>query len=92
MHDAVRVYLETSGLSGKLREWPVYEAWSSVLGAELAQHAQPVRFQRGELYVEVDSAAHLHELKNFTAEHYRALANQRLGTASIRRVVLKLKR
>jgi hypothetical protein len=51
-----------------------------------------VRFARGELCVEVESAAHLHELTNFSGERYRELANAQLGRAEIQRIVFRLKR
>jgi hypothetical protein len=75
-----------------MREWPVYEAWSNALGRDLARRARPVRFRRGELCVEVEGAAHYHELSNFTGERYRRLANEALGREEIRRVVYKLRR
>jgi hypothetical protein len=96
MQDAVRDFLEDSGLARQMRQWPVFEAWSQALGRDLARRAKPVHFARGELCVEVDSSVHLHELMNFTGEHYRALANTRLreraGKSEIQRIVFRLKR
>lgn len=90
--DAMRQYLAESGLATKLRNWPVIDAWSTAVGEPLARRARAVRFQHGELLVEVESATHLQELKSFTGERYRRLANERLGRESIQRVVFKLKR
>lgn len=91
--DVMRQYLDASGLGQRLRDWPVYDAWRVAVGEELARRARPVDYRRGgELVVEVESAAHLQELRNFTGERYRALANQRLGQERIRRVTFKLKR
>lgn len=92
MQDALKFFMRDSGLSSHMRHWPVFEAWNDVLGKDLARRARPVRFQGGELCVEVESAAHLHELKNFTGEQYRALTNERLGKQEIRRLVFRLKR
>jgi hypothetical protein len=96
MHDAMRNFLESSGLARQMRQWPVFEAWSEALGRDLARRARGVHFARGELCVEVDSSAHLHELMNFTGEHYRELANARLreraGKSEIQRLVFRLKR
>jgi hypothetical protein len=85
-------FLAASGLSERLRHGAVVHAWGEVLGADLGRHARAVRFARGELQVEVDSAAHLHELSNFTGESFRELANARLGSEQIRRVHFQLKR
>jgi Dna[CI] antecedent, DciA len=89
---AMERFLAASGLSERLRDWPVHQAWCEALGEALGRHARAVRFARGELFVEVDSAAHLHELSNFTGEQVRALANSRLGSEQIRRVHFQLKR
>ena len=88
---AVKEFLAASGLGAKLRDWPVYEAWRVVLGEELGRRARAVDLRRGELIVEVESAAHLHELANFTGERYRQLTNQHLGREAVRKVSFKLK-
>ena len=90
--DALRDFLRDSGLSQHLRRGTVLDAWSRALGRDLARRARPVRFARGELCVEVDSAAHMHELVSFTGERYRELANGLLGKPEIQRVVFRLRR
>ena len=62
-----------------------------MLGSPQSRRAVPVRFRDGELLVEVESATHLSELKNFKGDGYRSRANQRLGDDVIRKVVFKLK-
>ncbi len=88
---AVSQFLEASGLGAKMRDWKVHQAWRDSVGSELAQHATSVDFRRGELIVEVDSAAHKHELVNFTGEQFRQEANKRIGENRIRRVSFKLR-
>ena len=90
--DALRLFLKESGLATKLKDWPILDAWATAAGEKLAHRARAVRFQNGELLVEVESATHLQELKSFTGERYRRLANERLGTDAIQRIVFKLKR
>jgi hypothetical protein len=85
-------FLAASGLSERLRHSVVLRAWSEAVGAALSRHARAVRFERGELFVEIDSAAHMHELANFTGEQYRELANKHLGSQQIRSVHFQLKR
>lgn len=92
MQDAVGRFLKVSGLGARMRGWPVFQAWIEAAGTELARHARPVRFDRGELVVEVGSAAHYQELASFTGESYRQRANERLGKPEIRRIVFRLKR
>jgi hypothetical protein len=92
MEHAMAAFLRDSGLDSKLAQARVAKVWSEVLGEPLAHRARAVRFQKGELLVEVQSAAHLHELSNFTGERYRVLANKKLGAARITRVVFQLQR
>jgi len=92
MQDALGGFLRASGLAGRMGYWPVFQAWIEALGVDLARRAKPVRFERGELLVEVDSAAHFQELASFTGEGYRERANARLPKPDIRRVVFRLKR
>lgn len=89
--DAIELFLRQSNLWGNLANSRVFQAWNEALGPRLAAHARPVRFQRGELRIQVDSAAHLHELQNFTGDRYRAETNALLGEERIRRVVFKLR-
>jgi hypothetical protein len=92
MHDALAAFLRDTGLDSKLAQARVFGAWREALGEALAKRARAVRFQGGELLVEVESATHLHELANFTGERYRVLANKKLGAARIARVVFQLQR
>jgi hypothetical protein len=92
MQDALGGFLRASGLARRMGTWPVFQAWIEALGVDLARRAKPVRFERGELLVEVDSAAHFQELASFTGEGYREKANARLPKPDIRRVLFRLKR
>lgn len=91
-HDVVKHFLAASGLGDRLRDAPIYAAWREVLGDDLGRRARAVDFRRGELIVEVESAAHHAELANFTGERYRQLTNRHLGREAIRKVTFKLQR
>jgi predicted nucleic acid-binding Zn ribbon protein len=88
---AIRDFLKQSGLGERPRDMLVFGAWSEAVGPDLARRAVPVRFRNGELTVEVESAVHLQELKNFTAEQYRREANAKLGREIIRELAFKLR-
>ena len=88
----MRGFLQESGLGAQLKDARVFRAWTDALGELLAKRARPVRFQFGELTVEVESSAHLHELQNFTGESYRQAANASLGDERIKKVLFHLKR
>jgi hypothetical protein len=84
-------FLSSSGLARKLSDTRVLGAWREALGPELAPRAKAVRFRRGELTVEVASAALRQELEAFTGDNYRRAANERVGAETIRRVTFRLK-
>lgn len=90
--EAVREYLDTSGLGQRLGHFQIYRAWSLACGLNLAKRARAVKFARNELVVEVDSASHLAELAGFTGEARRKRANEILGSDVILKVRFQLKR
>jgi hypothetical protein len=104
LHDAVKDFLRVSGLTSRSGHGPVYEAFADAAGERFTRRARPVRFTRGELVVEVDSAAHLSELQGFLGRDIQARANQILRSAAttgvpggtgreeIRRLTFRLKR
>lgn len=93
MQSAVEAFLRAGGLGRKSQDWRVLDAWRKALGDLLVRRARPVRFRKGELLVEVDSATHLQELSAFTGEGYRVATNRLLGEGeTVQRVIFKLKR
>ena len=92
MREVLETFLRSSGLGAQIRDATVFRAWSRALGPGLAARAKPVRFRDGELLVEVDSAAHLAQLRSFTGEGLRKAANALLKRPTITRVVFKTRR
>ena len=82
-------FLRGQQLRGRDARDPVLELWAEVAGPRYAEQSQAVRFQQGELVVEVASAAHRAELAGFQAEPLRARLNARLGDDRVRRIVFK---
>lgn len=91
VRDAIEGFLKDSGMAPRMRSARVLAAWKEAVGPALARRARAVRFQRGELVVEVGSAPHLAELESFTGETYRRAANAALGDERIQRVTFRLK-
>ncbi len=91
LRDAIRTFWRDSGLSRSRTHERVFRAWSTALGQDQRKSAVPVRFQNGELWVEVESTVHLQELKNFTGDAAKSRANVELGSDLIRKVVFKLR-
>jgi hypothetical protein len=82
--------LAEAGRSRRGGHQRVFDAWNQAVGTELAKHAVPLGFRRGELRIQVDSSARLHELQGFTAEQHRAEVNRILGEPAIRKLAFKL--
>jgi hypothetical protein len=89
IQDEIATFLRAHQLGPAKRDGRVFSAFLHVAGERLARRAQPVRFARGELVVEVASAAHLHELEAFQGERLRRATNQRLGSDVVRRIAFK---
>jgi hypothetical protein len=89
---ALKSFLRASGIGERLGPWATFQAFSQAAGPVFARHARAVRIARGELLVEVDSAAHLAELKGFRGEEIRARTNQILGREEVRRIAFRLQR
>lgn len=88
---ALAEYMRASGLSRRRTRPAAYAAFERAAGPELARRARPVKLARGVLTVEVDSAAHLHELESFRGEELRARTNELLGRPDVRRLAFKPK-
>ncbi len=86
---ALAALLKGTGLLRKDATEPVFDAWNETAGPDLANHCLPLRFTRGELMIEVRSAALLHELENFrTPELLRALQASTDGS-KVTRLIFK---
>ena len=91
MRQALREFVHDAGLGPRLRDARVFRAWREAAGEPLARRARAVRFQGGELCVEVDSSAHRSELE-MTGESLRRAANALLGEEKIRRITFQSRR
>lgn len=92
MADAVKDFLRMSGIGAKLGPLATFRAFQQAAGPAFARYARPVRLARGELVVEVSSAAHLAELKGYHGEDIRVRTNQLLGNEDVRRITFRLQR
>ena len=89
LQDSLSSYLRQTGLARRRSESPVYAAFETAAGPDLARRARPVRFAKGVLTVEVDSSSHYHELVSFRGEELRLRVNQLLGSADVRGIAFK---
>lgn len=81
--------LDKLGVFGGIREQRAVEAWAEAAGPEILSRARAAQLRGGTLFVEVDSAAMLQEMRNFTGESHRRRANEILGSAVILKIVYR---
>ncbi|MBI4518778.1 MAG: DUF721 domain-containing protein [Deltaproteobacteria bacterium] len=62
----------------QLRAYALWKCWDEIVGAAIAQRAQPARFRNGILFVTVASHTWMQELQ-FLKDDIRTRLNQRLG-------------
>ena len=85
----LRDFLESTGLAARLQYLELYAAWEEIVGPELRAHTRVVGVVRHKVHVEVDSAAHLHELRTFHARTLLDELRKRVPTLHLAGLVFK---
>ena len=89
-HQLVPQVMRGLGLEKRLQQSQVLLLWPSIVGAEIAGHAQPVSLRNSVLVVAVDHPIWLQELSRF---HKRAILDkvqQRVGKSAVRDIALRI--
>ncbi len=81
--DLVVEVLRRQGLDGKIEEYRAWQVWDSVVGAQIAARARPVRIREGVLEVRVEQAVWMQQLQLMKPQILSRL-NERLGKAVVR--------
>lgn len=87
--EILRDFFERSGLSHKLENLELYGAWEEVVGPAIARRTRVAGFKSHKLYVDVDSAAHLHELRTFGKDKILADLRERLPSLRVQDIVFR---
>lgn len=85
--DILRAFIDTKGLGSQLKHLEVYGAWEEIVGPGILPHTRIVGLAHHKLYVEVDSAAHLQELRTFHKKHILEELRGRVQGVLIRDIV-----
>ena len=78
------------GLALRAERSAVFRAFERAVGEQVAARARAVAWRRGVLLVEVASASHFHELKNFTHDACLARVNGVLGSPRVKRIEFRV--
>ena len=87
--DVLRNFMEVSGLGSSLKHLEVYCAWEEIVGPGIMPHTRVAGFTRHKLYIDVDSAAHLHELRTFYKSKILHDLKQRLPNVLVQDIVFR---
>lgn len=91
--DVLQALLQNSKspLAEQFVRWRVWNSWPEVVGEEIAKHTLPVGYQKGTLYLYVNSAARMQEL-TFMCEHLIERINQYSNLRWVKYIRLTLDR
>jgi hypothetical protein len=89
MADAVSSALQRLGLEARVRQHDIWRIWPSVVGQQIARHAQPYSVSQGRLIVHVTDSVWLHHL-SMMRHHLVSALNERLAPAAIREMFLRV--
>jgi predicted nucleic acid-binding Zn ribbon protein len=79
------------GLGKRFEEYQAVEAWDSVVGDVVSQHATAAAIREGTLFVDVDSSVWMQELQLLRGEIIERL-NAHCGHAFVKQIVLSMER
>ena len=87
--EVLRDFFQSTGLADKLKHLEVYSVWEEIVGPAIARRTRIAGLARHKLYIDVDSAAHLHELRTFGKSRILADFRERLPTVLIQDIVFR---
>jgi hypothetical protein len=87
--DAISGAFQRLGLDERFRQSEIWSIWPTVVGPQIARHAQPHAIFHGRLIVHVTDAVWLHHLSMMRPRLISAL-NERLRTSTVRELILRV--
>ncbi|WP_433465493.1 DUF721 domain-containing protein [Spirillospora sp. CA-128828] len=82
---AIRDLMASRGWEQRAAVGGVFGNWAGIVGAELAEHTRPDRFEDGELTIAADSTTWATQLRLLSSTLVRRL-NEELGHGTVRKV------
>jgi predicted nucleic acid-binding Zn ribbon protein len=78
------------GLEQRLQQSQVFFLWPTIVGSDIARHAQPVSLRNGMLIVAVDHPVWLQELSRYHKPEILQRVQQRVGKKAVRDIVFRI--
>ncbi len=82
-------FLEREGLASRLKHLEIYSAWEEVAGPGTLPHTRVAGFAHHKLYVDVDSASHLHELRSFRKQQLLKELRDKVPGVLVREIIFR---
>jgi len=87
--EALSAAFRRLGLEERIRQHEIWRVWTSVVGPQIAQHAQPHGIWQGRLIVHVSDSVWLHHLSMMKHRLIPAL-NEKLQISVVREMILRI--
>jgi hypothetical protein len=87
--DAIFGAFQRLGLDSRFRQSEIWSVWPTVVGPQIARHAQPHAISHGRLIVHVTDPVWLHHLSMMRPRVMAAL-NEKLRTSTVRELILRV--
>ena len=87
--EAIPVAFQRLGLESRFRQGKIWAVWPTVVGPQIARHAQPHGLWQGRLIVHVTDPVWLHHLSMMRHQVMAAL-NEKLGGSVVRDLILRI--
>jgi len=87
--DAISGAFRRLGLDNRFRQGEIWTVWPTVVGPQIARHAQPDAISHGRLIVHVTDPVWLHHLSMMRPRVIAAL-NEKLRTSTVRELILRV--
>ena len=88
--DVLPKLMQQLGLSERLRETEVIEAWKQIVGEFIAAHSAPVSLRAGVLFVRVLQPSLHYQFEQISKAEILRKLKQRFGTKIIREIRFRL--
>ena len=86
----VPLAMKRLGLEQRLQQSQVFYLWPTIVGAEIARHAQPVSLRNGNLIVAVDHPVWLQELSRYHKPLIVQKVQERVGKQAVRDIIFRI--
>ena len=86
----VPLAMKQLGLEERLKQSQVFHLWPSIVGADIARHAQPLSLRNNMLVVAVDHPVWLQELSRYHKPLILQKVQERLGKKTVRDIGFRI--